>query len=392
MTALSGYRGPAFFSYGFRPFFLSAAVFAGVAVPIWVLIVTGIEQPVFLYGPRAWHVHEMVFGFVFGVVTGFLLTAMPNWTDRPPIRGLPLVGLWMLWLAGRLVMAVPFLPPAGAALVEGAFSVVVAAIVWREVIAGQAWDRLPIGVLISLYALADILFHVWAVSNAGTDSAERLALAVIMLLLAMIGGRITPAFTKDFLVQEGVNRQPAPFSEVDGLSIGSVALAGLAWVVFPLAVGTGWMLFIAGLLNVFRLSRWYGEMTWKEPLVLMLHVGYGWLAVSLLVLGAAILGTGPHIEDAVHALTTGAVGAMTLAVMTRATLGHTGRLKHAGPLTVMIYVLVNLGALIRVAGPSLILPPPVMLALAAGCWSGAYVLFAAGYASALFGPDLDEGT
>jgi uncharacterized protein involved in response to NO len=390
MTALSGYRGPAFFSYGFRPFFFSAAVFAGVAVPIWVLIVTGIEQPVFLYGPRAWHVHEMVFGFLFGVVTGFLLTAMPNWTDRPPIRGLMLVGLWMLWLAGRLVMAVPFLSPMGAALVDGAFPVVMAALVWREVIAGQAWDRLPIGVLISLYALANILFHLWAVSDAGTGFAERLALIVIMLLLALIGGRITPAFTEDFLVQHGIKRQPVPFSGIDGLSIGSVALAGLAWMVFPLALGTGWLLFIAGLLNVFRLSRWYGEITWKEPLVLMLHVGYGWLAVSLLVLGAAILGTGPHIEDAVHALTTGAVGAMTLAVMTRATLGHTGRVKHAGPLTMAIYLLVNLGALIRVAGSALTLPPPVMFTLAAGCWSGAYVLFAAGYAPALFGPDRDE--
>jgi uncharacterized protein involved in response to NO len=131
-------------------------------------------------------------------------------------------------------------------------------------------------------------------------------------------------------------------------------------------------------------------MTWREPLVLMLHVGYGWLAISLLLLGGASLGVGLRPADALHALTTGAVGAMTLAVMTRASLGHTGRPRHAGPMTVAIYILVNLGALMRVLGPSSDLPTHVVLGSAAVCWSGAYLLFAAVYGPYLLRPSLDE--
>ena len=135
---------------------------------------------------------------------------------------------------------------------------------------------------------------------------------------------------------------------------------------------------------------WYGWLTWREPLVLSLHVGYGWLALSMLVLGCALLGIGLAKEDAVHALTTGAVGAMTLAVMTRASLGHTGRPKHAGPATVFIYGLVILGAMLRVFGPGTGLPTNLVLGSAGAAWSGAYLLFALVYGPYLVRPSLDE--
>ncbi len=384
------YQGPAFFSYGFRPFFFSAALFAGIAIPGWVLIFAGADDVEFLYAPRDWHVHEMVFGFLPCVITGFLLTAIPNWADRPPIRGLPLMLLLTLWLAGRLAIAIPWFTPLASAIVDGAFLVVVAGIVWREIAMGKAWDRLPMGVLISLYASANILFHTLFLNDAATNLAERMALALVMVLLALIGGRITPGFTEEFLVQEGVTKQPVPFTRFDGLSIVLVGVAAIAWTVHPQTIITGCALVAAGLTNLVRLIRWHGWITWREPLVLVLHVGYGWLAMSLLVLGGAILGLGPQMEDAVHALTTGAVGVMILAVMTRASLGHTGRTKHAGPLTVMIFLLVNLGALLRVFGPSMHMPGNIILVLAAVCWSGAYILFVAGYGRILFGPNLDE--
>ncbi|MDR4485613.1 MAG: NnrS family protein, partial [Nitrospirales bacterium] len=120
----SGLQGLPFFSYGFRPFFLSAAVFAGVALPIWAMILAGANNTDFLYVPREWHVHEMVFGFLPAVIAGFLFTAMPNWTDRSPIKGMPLMILWALWLAGRVVIAIPWPPPAVCAIVDGAFLVV----------------------------------------------------------------------------------------------------------------------------------------------------------------------------------------------------------------------------------------------------------------------------
>ncbi|MEO6201891.1 MAG: NnrS family protein, partial [Nitrospirales bacterium] len=174
----SSLQGLPFFSYGFRPFFLSAAVFAGVALPIWAMILSGADNTDFLYAPREWHVHEMVFGFLPAVIAGFLFTAMPNWTDRPPIMGVPLMGLWTLWLAGRLVIAIPWPPPLVCAIIDGAFLVALAIIAWREIAIGKAWDRAPIGVLISLYAIANLLFHMSALNDSATDLPVRMGLLI----------------------------------------------------------------------------------------------------------------------------------------------------------------------------------------------------------------------
>jgi uncharacterized protein involved in response to NO len=386
----SGLQRLAFFSYGFRPFFLSAAVFAGIALPIWAMILSGVDHTHFLYVPREWHVHEMIFGFLPAVIAGFLFTAMPNWTDRPPIKGLPLMMLWALWLAGRLVITIPWPPPLICALIDGAFLIALAIIVWREIAIGKAWNRSPIGILISLYAIANLLFHVHALSDAATDLPERMALSLIILLLALIGGRVIPSFTLDYLNERDMPQQPLSFSRFDGASILLAAIAAIAWTVLPEGMVTGWLLVLAGLMNLIRLLRWYGWITWCEPLVFILHVGYGWLAMSLLILGAAILGLGLRQEDAVHVLTTGAVGSMTLAIMTRASLGHTGRPRHAGPMTVMIYTLVNVGAMLRVFGPATDLSTSLVLSMSAMIWSGGYLLFAFVYGPYLFGPSLDE--
>jgi uncharacterized protein involved in response to NO len=384
------YRGPAFFSYGFRPFFLGAALFAGVAIPIWILVLAEVGHSNFLYPARDWHVHEMVFGFLPAVITGFMLTAIPNWTDRPPIRGYELMLLFTLWLAGRVLIAIPWFTPLVSAIVDGGFLVAVAGLVWREIIASKSWDRAPMGVLVSLLAGANILFHVLSLSGAETDRPERMALAMVMMLLTLIGGRLIPNFTGELMADSGRVERPTSFSRYDGLSIALVGFAVLSWIVQPSSMVTGWLFALAGLANLGRLSRWYGWATWREPLVLILHFGYGWFALSLLILGGSILGIGLPKEDAVHAFTSGAVGAMTLAVMTRASLGHTGRPRHAGPLTVLIYMLVNLGALLRVFGPMTDLPANLVLAVAAGSWSGAYLLFALVYGPFIFRPSLDE--
>ncbi|TKB94335.1 MAG: NnrS family protein [Nitrospira sp.] len=387
---IPNYQGPAFFSYGFRPFFLGAALFAGMAIPVWIVILAGVGDSTFLYPARDWHVHEMVFGFLPAVITGFLLTAIPNWTDRPPIRGLELMLLTTLWLAGRLLLAMPWFTPLVSAIVDVGFLVAVAGLVWREIAVTKSWDRAPMGVLVSLLAGANILFHVLTLSGTETDRAERMALATVMMLLTLIGGRVTPNFTEEFLAESGRSERPAPFSRYDGLSIALVAFAVVSWIVQPESIATGWMFVAAGSANLGRLARWYGWATWREPLVLILHCGYGWFALSLFILGGSILGIGLPQEDAVHAFTAGAVGAMTLAVMTRASLGHTGRPRHAGPLTVLIYMLVNLGAVLRVFGPMTGLPANLVLGVAAGSWSGAYLLFALFYGPLLLSTSLDE--
>ncbi|QPJ62058.1 MAG: NnrS family protein [Candidatus Nitronauta litoralis] len=379
-----------FFSYGFRPFFFSAALFAGTAIPVWAIILSGANSAEFLYGPREWHVHEMVFGFLSAIIAGFLFTAMPNWTDRPPVKGKLLIVFWGLWLAGRLVIAKPWLPDMVCVLVDVLFLIGVAGIVWREIAIGKAWDRSPIGVLISLYALANILFHGLALSDSSTELAERMGLTIIILLLSLIGGKVTPGFTEDFLEDHNLPQRPPDFSGIDKATILLTLIAGISWIVQPLTHTTGWLLLTAGIMHLIRLSRWYGWRTWREPLVLILHVGYGWLAMALIILGAAALGVGFYLGEAIHALTTGAIGSMTLAIMTRASLGHTGRPKYAGPGTIMMYSLVNLGALLRVFGPATPIPTFFVYNFSAMAWSGGYLLFAIIYGKFLLSPSLDE--
>ena len=379
-----------FWSHGFRPFFFSAALFAGIAIPLWVLMVTGAYDVMGVMPQRAWHIHEMVFGFLPCVMTGFLLTALPNWTDSPPISGVPLMGLLAVWVMGRLVMSLPWFFPLFPVLVDSVFLVVVAVIVWQKIISAKAWDRLPMGVLISLFAYANVYFHGLWMSQAVVDVAVRMALTIMMVLLALIAGKIIPSFTEDFFAEKAIVKQPAAFSSFDGFSILLLVVTGVAWMIAPEATGVGYAFLSVGVLHLFRLSRWYGWLTASEPLVLILHVGYGWLAMSFLILGTSILGFGIDQEDAVHALTAGAVGVMTLAVMTRASLGHTGRTKHAGSLTIIIFLLVNVGAALRVFGPSLELLGDRSLVWAGGCWSGAYLLFAIGYGHMLFGENLEE--
>ncbi|WP_455370987.1 NnrS family protein [Petrachloros mirabilis] len=383
-------QGPAIFSYGFRPFFLSAALFAGVAVPLWILTLAGVGNMEFLYPARDWHVHEMLFGFLPAVITGFLLTAMPNWTDRPPTKGIGLMGLWAVWVAGRLLILIPWITPLVAAFIDAAFLVLVSGLVWREIAAAKSWFHIPVGMLISLYAVSHILFHILALSDVATDLPERMAISLMMVLLALIGGRVTPNFTGELLSQLGNPRQPPPFSRFDGLSLALIAIAAVVWTIQPQTMTTGWIMLAAGVINLRRLLRWYGWLTWREPLVLVLHLGYGWLVLALLLLGCSIIGFGLETAEAVHALTTGAVGVMTLAVMTRASLGHTGRPRHAGPVTVVIYILVTVGALLRVLGLSTGFPANAVFGMATLCWSGAYLLFAAVYGPFLFRPSLDE--
>lgn len=384
------YEGPAFFSMGFRPFFLGAALFASMAVPLWVLMFSGVEAVTVRYPPRLWHVHEMVFGFLPAVIMGFMLTAIPNWTDRPPVRGGELVGLWILWIMGRVALVVPELPPLLVAMLDGAFLVAAAAVLWREIAIAKSWKHAPMGVLVSFYAFANILFHVWTVNGREADVPPRMALAVILILLTVIGGRIVPNFTEEFFEMRGRPERPVPFSSYDGLAIALVVWAGAIWVGWPYERGTGWLLILAGLVNAGRLVRWKGWLTWPEPLVLVLHVGYGWVVAALLLMGASLLGIGVPPPDALHALTVGAVGVMTLGVMTRASLGHTGRPRHAGPLTVGIYLMAFLGALIRVFGPSIGLASYVAMGLAAAGWSGAYLLFAIFYGPFLLQPSVDD--
>ena len=187
-------------SYGFRPFFLGAALFAGLAVPAWIVMLAVGIGSTGLGAPREWHVHEMLFGFLPAVITGFVLTAVPNWTDRPAIKGRLLLTLFTLWFAGRIVLALSWFPPLLSAAVDMVYLLALALVLWREIVGGKSWAHAPIAVLISLYAVSNVLFHSAALNGAATDVPERMALALDMTLLTFIGGRVTPNFTREFLV------------------------------------------------------------------------------------------------------------------------------------------------------------------------------------------------
>jgi uncharacterized protein involved in response to NO len=374
------YDGPALFSFGFRPFFLAGAVWSALVVPLWIWS--------FLDGGSltlAWHVHEMLFGFLAAVVAGFLTTAIPNWTGRMPVIGAPLGGLAGLWVLGRVAMLFQRTLGPVAAVADSLFLVVFAVVVWREVLAGRNWRNLPVCLIVSVFAAANIAFHL-AGESAVSGLGERLALGTASLLIALIGGRITPSFTRNWLRMRGPGAQPATASKFD---LGVIALTGasvLAWAAAPDARAVGWALGAAGLANLARLGRWCGWRTLGEPLLWILHVGYGCLGLGLILLGLSRLSLAIPATAGVHALTAGAVGIMTLAVMSRASRGHTGRPLTAGPATVAVYAAAMAAALTRVAAPFAPTHQPLMLAASACLWCAAFGGFAIAYGPMLTQP------
>lgn len=378
--SIRGYSGPAIFSFGFRSFFLASAVWAALAVPIWIASFTLGDGLIGGVDGRLWHVHEMLFGYLAGVIAGFLLTAVPNWTGRLPVTGAPLVMLFALWVVGRLA---GFLPPSAAiwaAMLDSSFLVVFAAVVWREVLAAKNRRNLPVCLMVSVLAAANIVFHLRDFVPDFGPGAERAAVAVIIGLVALIGGRVTPSFTQNWTVAHGVAARPAPFGRFDQATLALTAVALIAWVAAPWSPVTGAAMVIVGVVNAARLIRWRGWLARSEALVWILHAGYAWIAVGLVLLGLSALAPAlVPFTAGVHALTAGAMGVMTLAMMTRATRGHTGRPRVADRATTLIYVAVLLGAAVRVCAPFAADLTPALLGVSAVLWSLAFLGFAASY-------------
>lgn len=381
-------NAPPVLHYGFRPFFLLSGIHAGTMVGLWLwLFPTGRTLPG-PFPPVSWHAHEMLFGYLAATIAGFALTAIPNWTGRLPLSGLPLAGLALLWIAGRAATA--FVPdPLLAAIVDSAFLVVLAATVWREISAGRNWRNAPVAAMLTLLALANGLHHAQVAGRVPGDWATRLALSIAAMLIALIGGRIVPSFTRNWLAKRQETALPAPFGLLDKAALVATAFALMAWIIAPSRNLTGGCLILAGALLLVRLGRWRGWKTAREAILLILHVGYAWLAAALILLGASILlpETVPA-SAAIHTLTAGAIATMTLAVMTRASLGHTGRTITADGWIVTIYLLVNFGAVLRVLSPFSTQAYESLLAAGGILWSGAFLIFVLRFWKVLTGPRL----
>jgi uncharacterized protein involved in response to NO len=360
-------------SYGFRPFFLGGALWALVAMLLWVGVVTGQWQIAKNYGPLAWHAHEFLFGYVGAIIAGFLLTAIPNWTGQLPIRGGPLLALFLLWLAGRAaLLAIDWIGALLATSIDSLFLLILALVASREIVAGQNWRNLRVVALVFVLALADVGFHAETLLFGAPDYSLRVGIAVIIVLIMLVGGRIVPSFTHNWLVREGSDRLPISFDRYDMLSILLAAAALIAWIVLPVSAWTGLLLSLAGLAQFLRLLRWAGLGAWHEPLVLVLHVGYAFVPLGFLIVGASVLW--PALvppTGALHVWTAGAMTLMTLAVMTRATRGHTGRELTAGAATQFIYAMAILAALARILpfAPEF---SSTLLAVSAAAWIAAF--------------------
>lgn len=383
---LRGYEGPALLSYGFRPFFLFGSLYAGLSILAWLPMFYGELEISTAFAPRDWHVHEMLYGYLSAVITGFLLTSVPNWTGRLPLQGRPLLGLVLIWAAGRIAVTTSaWIGWGAAAIIDATFLLVVAAAVAREIIKGRNWRNLKVLIVLAVLAAGNIAFHVEAHVQGVADYGIRIGVAAIIMLVMVIGGRIVPSFTRNWLARENPGRLPASFGTYDMVSMVAAGAALVAWIIAPHWPLTGAALITAGVLQSVQLARWAGYRTGRDRLVLVLHVAYAFVPLGFVLTGMAVLDLVPA-SAGIHAWTGGAMGGMTLAVMSRASLGHTGRALVATSATQILYLLVIGATLARVCAALHPAWGNALLHGAAFAWAGAFLGFALTYWSVLTRP------
>jgi uncharacterized protein involved in response to NO len=388
---IRAYSGPAILSFGFRPFFLGASIWAALIVALWLPMLEGTLSLPTAFNPLEWHVHELLYGFLPAVVAGFLLTAVPNWTGRLPILGTPLLALFLTWIAGRGAVLVSQLTGLGfAAAIDLSFLAALIAVIAREIIAGHNMRNLRVLALVSFLLIGDAVFYLEAAHGGGNGYGTRLGIAAAVLLISLVGGRIIPSFTRNWLARQRPDRLPVPFNRYDGLTILVGASALICWIAAPVAILTAVALLLAGALHAVRLARWAGERTSGEVLLMVLHVGYAFVPLGFFLVALSIISPDVLLPSgALHAWTVGGVGLMTLAVMTRASLGHSGRQLTANGPTAAIYAAVLTAAVARLLAGFDIARMP-MLHVSAAAWVLAYAGFAVIYWPMLVRPKLQN--
>lgn len=347
---LKNYQGPALLSYGYKPFFFFGSLYSGFSVVLWLPLFYGELELASEFAVVDWHIHEMFFGFLAAVITGFLFTAVPNWTGRMPIQGWPLLTLVLIWVAGRI--AVTFSTHIGwvvAMSIDLLFIASILIALANEIISGKNWRNLMVLLPLVLLFAANVGFHLEAHYSGISDISRRLAMAAVILLIMIIGGRIIPSFTRNWLVRENPGRLPITFQRFDFITIAFSAIALVVWIIFGTRDITAVLMATAAFLQTIRLFRWAGDRTLREPLVTVLHVSYLFIPIGFSLI--AFNGFAPNLVTplaGIHALGIGAVGGMTLSVMLRATLGHSGKALTTGIMAKAILASVFLAAICRI--------------------------------------------
>lgn len=371
-------------SYAFRPLFLLVVIQALIQIPLWYLIWNNHLTLDWQFNPVYWHGHEMLAGFAGAAIAGFLLTAVATWTGREPVRGWPLLLLCLVWLLARLGFSLPLT----AALAGILYWLVLLVLMAREVLSSGNRRNYKILLVILIFMLLESGFQ-WSLLNQ-SDAARQFLWAqlwLVILMINLIGGRIIPAFTRNWLRRSkpslSEKQLPASFAKTDIVATVALAVFALA-TLFPV---DALLLFAFGLFTSFmqlwRLSRWQGIRTFNDPLVWMLHLAYGWIPLGVLIFSLGQLGWLP-VSAGIHALAIGTVASMIVSVASRAALGHTSRPLIAHPLLVGCIVLLSLAALSRIVAA--ISSLPVFMSAATLFWTAGFICFAVPYLSILLLP------
>jgi len=352
-------RVSAFFSYGFRPFFLFAGLYAILAMAAWMAwigLYAGQTQALWIrtdFPPFQWHAHEMLFGYAGATLAGFLLTATPGWTGKKPVSGLPLALLAGLWLLGRAaVWFSSTLSPSLVAAMDLAFWVFLLYLVFKT-LKGGAFRHVVFFVILGLLTGANGMVHLQhlGLSDDTMQAAHLLALDTYIVLIVVIGGRIVPSFTRNALRRDGDADPLPPRDWLDRSAMVLTLSLLIADLAAPGASIVGWTAIAAATANGVRLAGWKGWRILDQPILWIVHLGYLWLVVGLALKGYAVLSEDFSETTALHVLTVGAIGSMTLGIMTRAGLGHTGRSLQVPPAITVAYVILSLATIFRIAGP-----------------------------------------
>ena len=375
------------FALGFRPFFLCAGLAAVVLMAIWLLGYTKRDPLLTYYGSSGWHAHEMLFGYSVAVVAGFLLTAVRNWTNIETLRGLPLAALSVLWLAGRILPLLLGIPPWMVALVDMAFLPVLALVLAVPLLRAGQSKNLFVLPLLAVLMFANALVHSEWLGYAMNSARLGVVLAIytLVLLITVIAGRVIPFFIQSALPAVKIRPRPA----IEYMSVITVILLALSDLFSPSAQVVVVCAGLAAMVHAWRLSAWMVGAAWSKPLLWVLLMGYAWLVAGFALLAVAYDGLIPSML-AFHALMVGGIGVLTLGMMVRVALGHTGRPLRASSLAALAFILVNLAALVRVAGPLLTLRYTQAVISAAGAlWIMSFVLFLAIYTPMLLQARVD---
>ncbi len=375
---------------GFRPFFLLAGLYAALIVPLWVLIVDGVLAPVRYLDAWSWHAHEMIFGYALAVIAGFLLTAVGNWTGRETLIGRGLLGLALLWVLARAAMATAAVLPRGlpAALDLGFLLALAIALARPILLTHNRRNYVMVGVL-GVLLLTNLVTHLSALGVLAAGQARRanlVAIDVIVLLIVVVTGRVMPMFTRNTTKAEGIEA-------IKSLDWATMTAGALLTLVDAVALETVPAQLLAGLVAVLaaaRALRWGTRHVRPYPMLWVLHLGYAWIPLGLLLRAAPALGVPVWGSLATHALTAGAIGVLTLGMMARVGLGHTGRPIVASRAITGSFLAILGAAMVRVFVPLVALRwQPAALVVAGALWSLAFVIFVIVYTPIFFAPRPD---